>query len=188
VFEGARRAKADAPERLAPNADEPRDEQPQAAVDSAESIPAVDVTSEQPTDAPAAPALQDGAATLAPVITASLPPRPALVPVPQATATSAGPRRLASKLGHRQLLTNPSSNALHVPAALRQSGQTFTATLDICVDARGEVSKVSVLRSAGPALDPQIVEQVSRWKYRPLVEAGTAAPFCYPMNYQVAPE
>ena len=106
---------------------------------------------------------------------------------PQAP-TPLKPQALASKLGHQQLLSNPSAKAVRVPVALQHSGQTFTATLQVCVDTAGEVSKVRVLRSAGPALDPQIVELVSHWRYRPLRQAGQAAPFCYPMNYQVEPE
>jgi len=95
---------------------------------------------------------------------------------------------LASKLGHRQLLTNPSSKAVRVPAALQRRGQTFSATVNICVGPRGEVATVDILRSAGPALDPQIVELLSGWRYRPLMEGGRATPFCYPMKYQVESE
>jgi hypothetical protein len=37
-------------------------------------------------------------------------------------------------------------------------------------------------------LDPQIVDLLSRWKYRPLVESGRAIPFCYSMKYEVEPQ
>jgi serine/threonine-protein kinase len=100
---------------------------------------------------------------------------------------SAGPRLLASKVGQRQLLTNPSSNAVRVPAVLQRSGQTFSASVNICVTATGHVSKVSILRSASPALDPQISKMVSGWRYRPLLEAGKPTPFCYPLNYDIDP-
>lgn len=86
------------------------------------------------------------------------------------------------------MLTNPRADAVRLPAALARSGQTFSATVDICVGIGGEVSKVRIRRSAGPALDPQIVELISRWRYRSLVESGRPTQFCYPMNYQVDPE
>lgn len=121
-----------------------------------------------------------------------------LVEPPPSTATlkdgstlprpaSRGPRLLASKVGQRQLLTNPSSRAVRVPAVLQRSGQTFSASVNICVSATGQVSKVSILRSASPALDPQIAKMLSGWRYRPLLEAGKPTPFCYPLNYEIDP-
>jgi TonB family protein len=101
--------------------------------------------------------------------------------------TSRGPRFLASKVGQRQLLTNPSSSAVRVPAVLQRSGQTFSASVNICVSATGQVTKVSILRSASPALDPQISKMLSGWRYRPLLEAGKPTPFCYPLNYEIDP-
>jgi eukaryotic-like serine/threonine-protein kinase len=100
---------------------------------------------------------------------------------------SAGPRLLASKVGQRQLLTSPSSNAVRVPTVLQRSGQTFSASVNICVSATGQVSKVSIVRSASPALDPQISKMISAWRYRPLLEAGKPTPFCYPLNYEIDP-
>jgi TonB family protein len=177
-----------APERAKPRSSEANEMEHEAAAESDVPVPAAEATSEEPADAPSLPAMDAATTTTAAVVTASLPPTPVLVPVTQAAPVSKEPRLLASKLGHRQLLTNPSSKAVRVPSALQRSGQTFTATLNVCVDTRGEVSKVSILHSAGPALDPQIVELVSHWKYRPLLEAGAATPFCYPVNYQVEPE
>lgn len=98
-----------------------------------------------------------------------------------------GPRLLASRAGQARLLTNPDSEAsrVHLPDALARTGQTFSATVNVCVSERGQVSKVSILRSAGPALDPQIPATLSHWKYRPLLEAGDPTPFCYVLNYEV---
>ena len=78
--------------------------------------------------------------------------------------------------------------AVRLPAALQRSGQTFSATVNVCVGPSGEVAKVSILRSAGPALDPQIADLLSRWRYRPLMEGGRATPFCYSLKYQVEPQ
>jgi eukaryotic-like serine/threonine-protein kinase len=164
-----------------------------APVESPEGETATEVTSEGLADVPAVPATLSAAVVPAaahPVITASPPPLVGLAPPrpspPSPAAT--GPRLLASKLGHRQLLTNPRAKAVRLPAALQRSGQTFSATVNICVGTSGEVTKVSILRSAGPALDPQIVELLSRWRYRPLTEGGRTSSFCYPMNYEVEPD
>jgi len=65
-------------------------------------------------------------------------------------------------------------------------GQTFSAIVNVCVSATGNVSKVTILRSAGPALDAQIPGALSRWRYRPLLEEGKPTPFCYVLNYEIA--
>lgn len=127
-------------------------------------------------------------------LTASaVPPPPGTVapPQPSATATArtpSGPRMLSSKMGHGRLSIDPMASAYRVklPAALERLGQTFTATVRICVAPSGRVSSVDVLRSAGPALDPQIPAVLSRWRYKPLIENGQAVPFCYMMQYQIA--
>ncbi len=138
---------------------------------------------------PAAP-LAPPLAPLLAVTPASSPIAAANVPPPvtaTAKAALAGPRVVASKVGHRQLLTNPSSQAarIRVPQVLQRSGQTFGATVNLCVSGAGQVTKVSILRSAGPALDPQITRALSGWRYRPLVEDGKSTPFCYVLNYQL---
>jgi eukaryotic-like serine/threonine-protein kinase len=126
---------------------------------------------------PAAEAVSEGAAT-----------QPA--PVTPAVARGvvpARPRVLSSRLAHRQLITNPSSGAarIQVPELLRGSQERFGATVNLCVDVGGRVTQVSVLRSAGPALDPQISRALSGWRYRPLLEAGRPTPFCYVLNYEL---
>jgi TonB family protein len=175
----ARRTRLDPSEREAHKRD--------TATEPPESEAVTEPTSQDADASELAAAPDQARVAAAPIVTAALPPVPMLVPQPQPAASTA-PRLLASKLGQRQLLTNPSSKAVRVPSALRRSGQTFSATVNICVAPSGEVTKVDVLRSAGPALDPQIVDLLSRWRYRPLLEGGRATPFCYPLKYQVESE
>jgi TonB family protein len=108
-------------------------------------------------------------------------------PAPGVVPARAEPRVVSSKVAHRQLLTNPGSAAaqIQVPELLRRTAQRFGATVNLCVGATGRVTQVSVLRSAGPALDPQITRALSQWRYRPLLEGGKPVPFCYVVNYQV---
>lgn len=182
--------KASAPERPKASHSERADSEQQKLVESPERVASAEAAAEHPgADSAAAPLTPPDTPAPAPVVTATpavTSSLPVLAPPPQ-TAALAGPRHLASKLGHRQLLTNPRAKPIKMPSALERSGQAFTATVNICVAANGDVEKVSILRSAGPALDPQIVELLSRWKYRPLLEGGRATRFCYPMNYQVEP-
>lgn len=114
----------------------------------------------------------------------------ALAPGPYREAEPAppGPRILPSKVGHGLLRIDPNSAAYRVrpPGALDRSGQAFKATVKVCVGADGGVSNVSILRSAGPAIDAQIPSVLSRWRYRPFLEAGHASPFCYTFAYVIA--
>jgi len=178
--------KSNVPERSKASAADRADDEPEKSAEPSEPLASADAAATDPDQSTSVPASSTDTAVPAPPVTSS----PPSLPVQAAairTQAAAGPRLLASKVGHRQLLTNPRSKPVRLPSALQQSGQAFTATVNICVAATGDVAKVSILRSAGPALDPQIVELLSRWKYRPLLEGGRATPFCYPMNYQVEP-
>lgn len=148
---------------------------------------AAEAAPDEPAQAGSAPSAPAETPVLSPPVLAAAMPAPQVPAVSAPAPTATGPRLLASKLGHRQLLSNPRLKPVRMPEALQRSGQSFTATVNICVGTSGEVAKVSILRSAGPALDPQIVELLSHWRYRPLLEGGHPTPFCYPMNYQVEP-
>ena len=117
----------------------------------------------------------------------ALAPAAAVAPPPLFKAAPGAPRLLSSKQGQNQLLSSPSgASRVRLPVGLDRMGQTFSALVNICVTATGSVSKVSILRSAGPVLDPQIPKALSRWHYRPLLEAGTPTPFCYVLNYEIS--
>jgi TonB family protein len=117
----------------------------------------------------------------------ALAPATAAAPLPLVKAAPTAPRLLSSRLGQNQLLTSPSAaSRVRLPVGLDRMGETFSALVSICVTATGSVSRVSILRSAGPVLDPQIPKALSRWRYRPLVEAGTPTPFCYNLNYEIS--
>jgi eukaryotic-like serine/threonine-protein kinase len=116
-----------------------------------------------------------------PVVAALIPSR-AIAPEP------AAPRTVPSKIGHGLLRINPNADPYRVrpPGALDRSGQAFQATVKVCVAESGNVSNVTVLRSAGPAIDAQLREVLSRWRYRPWVQAGENTPFCYTLAYQIS--
>jgi serine/threonine-protein kinase len=118
-------------------------------------------------------------------------PRPTAQPAPLNPAPAApgpeGPRRVSSKLGHSQLKVNPTADPYRarLPRAFDRAGQSFTTTVNICVNATGSVTGVNVLQSAEPGIDREVSRAVSRWRYRPLVEAGKAVPFCYVLKYEI---
>ncbi len=126
-------------------------------------------------------------ATTAPLsASAQLLTTPLVPPIPSAVRPE-GPRQLSSRIGHERLLSNPKADAnrLRLPPGLERSGTRFSATLKMCVSPLGKVASVTVLRSAGSALDQQLTGILSRWRYRPLLEGGRAVPFCYVLNYEI---
>ena len=159
--------------------------QPELATSATSEAPAPELTSapQIPTAVaePAATALAAVAPTPLVVPAATLAPSYPIAPV------SNTPRTLSSRLGHAQLAINPSSEAYRVrlPSAIERLGESFQTTVSVCVNASGNVSKVNVLRSAGPGVDSALVKALSRWRYRPLLEDGSARPFCYVFSYDV---
>jgi TonB family protein len=85
------------------------------------------------------------------------------------------------------LKVNPTADPYRarLPRAFDRAGQSFTTTVNICVNATGSVTGVNVLQSAEPGIDREVSRAVSRWRYRPLVEAGKAVPFCYVLKYEI---
>jgi serine/threonine protein kinase len=125
--------------------------------------------------------------------TATEPPPPASLPAPVAAvapngAKPKGVRQLASRLGHARLAVNPLSEPyrIRLPETLQRTGQSFDATVNICVSPSGSVSSVKFVHSAGPLIDRQVLGTVSRWRYRPLLESELPVPFCYVLRYQFA--
>jgi TonB family protein len=73
----------------------------------------------------------------------------------------------------------------HMPRSLERLGQSFATTVNICVNARGNVAGVSSMGSSEAAVDREVSRAISRWRYRPLLEAGRAIPFCYVLKYEL---
>jgi protein TonB len=99
-----------------------------------------------------------------------------------------GPKIVAANIGRRQLLIDPNAEAFRpkLPRALQESGQTFTARMQICVSAAGAVTSVRILKGAGAAIDGQLPTVVRRWRYRPMQMDGKPIPFCYPATYSIS--
>lgn len=106
------------------------------------------------------------------------------------TGSREGPRMLPTRVAHALLHINPSQDPYRVklPASLEQLKESFSAAVQVCVSPDGTVSSVRVLRSAGPAIDPQIPSTLGRWRYKPYLENGKAVPFCYSFRYEIGGE
>lgn len=98
-----------------------------------------------------------------------------------------GPKLVSGKVGRQQLLINPNVDPyrVKVPRALARSGAEFSALLRVCVSPTGNVTRVSIIKGAGPAIDSQIPSVLGRWRYRPLTIGGRPTAFCYPLNYRI---
>ena len=107
---------------------------------------------------------------------------------PPPPAKKKGPEMVSARIARGRLLINPSDPRYRVdlPAPLARTGEVYTALLLVCVSSRGSVTGVRVLRSAGPALDPQFPRVLGRWRYKPLLRNGRPTAFCYRLRYRVA--
>ena len=108
-------------------------------------------------------------------------------PAPAPVVQDTGPKMISAQMARAQLLINPNVDPYRVtlPRALERSGEDHTAVLRVCVSAQGAVTGVQILKSAGPAFDPQIPTVLSRWRYRPLTIDGRPTPFCYLLRYEI---
>lgn len=154
------------------------------ATASASAAPEVDPAAALQVGSGLAIAPHGDAGTRAATQTAGLNPAPSNAQQP---AQPERARRVGSKVGHAQLSVNPTADPYRarLPRAFDRTGQEFTATLNICVSAQGNVTAVNFLQSAEPGVDREVSRAVSRWRYRPLLEAGKAVPFCYTLKYEI---
>lgn len=70
------------------------------------------------------------------------------------------------------------------PAMLRKPGVEYVAMAKICVNARGTVDSVTLIRKANPVLDNNVVTTVKKWRYRPQMANNTPVPFCYVAQFE----
>jgi hypothetical protein len=68
-----------------------------------------------------------------------------------------------------------------LPELLRRQQRTESIDVNICVSERGSVSTVR-LEGASPSFEGTLREAIFKWRYRPLIQQGTATPFCHPLR------
>jgi len=96
------------------------------------------------------------------------------------------PKTLPPNVGNGLRITDPNSNAVRLPPAMKSAGISFWAMVKTCVDASGTVSSTKIVRKADPSLDSQIEQAIRAWKYKPSVINGKPVPFCYMVRYEIA--
>jgi periplasmic protein TonB len=131
-----------------------------------------------PSALPPAPVLEAAAATESapPAIDLpAAPPAPASPAAPPAVQPARRPRFLPETLASSQKL---SGQMPRLPAALARSGASYVVLARICVGDSGRVDSVTLERAAHPAIDDEVRSVLPTWRYRPLLVAGQAIPFC----------
>jgi outer membrane biosynthesis protein TonB len=105
----------------------------------------------------------------------------------------------ADALGATTPLASPPSPVFHVsaglaqalrvydvfpsmPDAMRAAGIAAAVSVEICVTDSGNVSEVTLDTATAPALRDVLRSAIRTWRYRPLVLAGSATPFCHDMQ------
>jgi hypothetical protein len=124
--------------------------------------------------------------------------QPAVATVAQPTGGQASPSGgKVDASGYRQLPPNVGSGRLvsdilndprfrpTLPRELNVRGATYAGLYKICVTAAGEVSDITVIRSANDWLDDRWRTTMRRWQYRPYTVDGQPVPFCYPMRVEL---
>lgn len=76
------------------------------------------------------------------------------------------------------------NDQIHPPEMVRvdmmhQGKQRLMPTVQLCVDERGTVEKLRLLKSSGfPAYDDKILGEMRNWKYKPYLVNGVPSPMC----------
>jgi len=141
--------------------------------------------------APATAAIPDEPEPAAAPARAAAPAAAAAVAAPTSDSTEtdrADARTVPGRVAKAQLAIDPNAAAYRValPPSLARAEMKLAAVVKICVSADGKVTDVKLLKSADPAVDPQIPQVLSRWRFRPLLAAGRAVPFCYVTQYEIS--
>lgn len=75
-----------------------------------------------------------------------------------------------------------------VMQAIKKSGTPAVGAEKLCIDERGAVSSVTILKSTGyEAYDQTIVSEMRTWRYRPFLINGKPAPVCTAVTFIYRP-
>lgn len=75
-------------------------------------------------------------------------------------------------------------DALTVAAILRAERSSVIGVFNVCIDSKGDVADISVVRSTRfPAYDAKIQRQMRTWRYQPVLLGGLPAPVCTKVTF-----
>lgn len=98
------------------------------------------------------------------------------VPVPEPVPVAPAPAPVAQSRSAPKLIA---SDKPDYPSASRRAGEQGTTQLDVCVNANGRVSSVSVARSSGyPRLDDAAAKWIRGERFQPAKVNGAAQDVC----------
>jgi TonB family protein len=66
-----------------------------------------------------------------------------------------------------------------LPSPLVRRGRSYLVAVQICVGIEGRVDNALLDEGADQELDAAVLAAVRTWRYRPLLVAGVARPFCH---------
>jgi outer membrane biosynthesis protein TonB len=99
------------------------------------------------------------------------------------------PKIIPPAVGQNQLITDPVSDPSYrpkLPATLARAGAQLFILVKICVSKKGDVDKVSIIKSMDPTADPIILDKFRTYKFKPFTIDGRPVPFCFPFRYNVS--
>jgi periplasmic protein TonB len=98
-----------------------------------------------------------------------------------------GPVMVAPNVGTGMRITDHTKDPYKptLPPALNRAGMVVWGLFKICVTAKGDVDKVTMLRPADPLVNDMWMAKIKTWKYKPYSVNGRAVPFCHPARIEV---
>jgi hypothetical protein len=99
-----------------------------------------------------------------------------------------GAKFLPPSVGKGQLLSDPVHDERYrprLPPALNRPGMVVWGLFKMCVDSKGEVIDVFIIKSADLLVDADWVTLLRTWRHRPYLINGVAVPYCYPLRLEV---
>jgi TonB family protein len=120
--------------------------------------------------------------TLVDPLPAGEPTRPA-DPCAPGCAGDEPPVRIPPRVAEKRCLSCPPP---HLPTVFQQLGMEQQMLVRSCVNARGAVTSVDVLRGLDPTVDMGVKKTVQAWRFSPHTLDGHPVPFCYTTRFVFA--
>jgi protein TonB len=108
-------------------------------------------------------------------------------PTPPPPPPPAAPITVAPSVGASYRLTDLNDPRYRpaLPSAMNRPGVSVWGVFRICVAASGNVTDVSVIKSADALVDNDWVAKMKTWRYRPYSVGGRPVAFCHPARIVV---
>jgi protein TonB len=108
-------------------------------------------------------------------------------PTPPPPPPPTAPITIAPSVGASYRLTDLDDPRYRpsLPSAINRPGMSVWGVFRICVAANGNVSDVTIIKSADALVDNDWIAKMKTWRYRPYSVDGRPVPFCHPARIVV---